>query len=205
MKPFCTYVCADEICKKTFASLNSLKKHVAVCHVDDAAAADEKDRNFKCDFDGCEKEFSRQKQLYDHKYNSHKMGKIYECNSCSLTFPTPSKLKRHAKQHTGYPCSITGCLILSKTVRDRQKHFLEYHQNKIDFVCEKCSNKSFVDAKSLRRHQKSHQNLIKCDQIGCTDEFLPMFLKRHMKVKDDRFRTFRHLIVNFDFSDASFR
>lgn len=56
--------------------------------------------NFKCDFDGCEKVFSRAEHLARHKLN-HNPTVIYNCpwENCFKSFVRKDLLERHVKRH----------------------------------------------------------------------------------------------------------
>lgn len=172
------FVCASIKCGQTFSTLISLKEHLSNCRFEENK---EEESLFKCDVDGCDKEFEQRKQLYNHKYNAHRLVKSYNCNLCEFSFATPSKLKRHTKQHFGYPCQIDGCTVLSKTVNERRKHRATCHKTEIAYKCDRCAI-SFCDGKSFKKHQGLHEYLVKCDQVGCNVEFFPRHRAKHMKV-----------------------
>ncbi|XP_053165318.1 transcription factor IIIA isoform X2 [Hemicordylus capensis] len=118
-------------------------------------------RPFVCDFEGCNKGFTR----YFH-------------------------LKRHFLTHTGekeFMCIAYGCNKRFTTRSNLNKHIERRHQQR-QFVCdfEDCGE-SFKKHQQLRVHQAQHTSepLFKCIHEGCGKSFsTPGHLKRHEKTHE---------------------
>ncbi|WP_330925574.1 C2H2-type zinc finger protein [Candidatus Sororendozoicomonas aggregata] len=112
------------------------------------------------------------------------MPKVYPCDQCDKTFPSPTRLKEHKRAHTGvkpFTCNVcqrcftrlttltnhmrthTGekpfsCDVCGKrftTSGNRNSH-RRIHTNERSFVCTIC-NKSFRTKAHLERHQDAHR------------------------------------------------
>ncbi|XP_054893714.1 general transcription factor IIIA, b [Poeciliopsis prolifica] len=157
--------CPIDRCLEAFGKNATLKKHIARVH------QYQEDR-YKCDYGGCEKDFSKKKQLKAHKCE-HGEPLAFHCtfNKCGKDFPSGEKLKHHEKVHQGYPCSFDLCPTLSKTWTEYLKHRAQ-HREKI--VCEKCNklfnNTWFLRVHELRAHSAEKKYFL-CPREGCNRKF----------------------------------
>ena len=151
-KEVCTY------CGKEFGSKKGVKEHEAKHHTHNL--------QYKCDWEGCSREFFTQNQLRIHRlYHTGDMP--FVCSYCGAGFPVKSRLTQHenVKHNPNYkPDSkprekfFIPCEICSKQVDRRiMKRHLRIHDPELKAFCSYCG-KEFANDESKRRHELIHQN-----------------------------------------------
>ena len=98
------------ICKKTFAIMDNLKKHMA---------AHRETKEFKCHF--CEKAFSKREELKKHLAIHGGLN----CGICKKSFPNDDILKRHVLKSHDSNCQLCGERF--EKVRSLKTHILTIH------------------------------------------------------------------------------
>lgn len=107
------------MCPKKFGGPTGLKRHVSAIHL--------QQKSFLCDV--CNKSFSRQSFLKQHKQAVHEKVR-FSCSHCCKSFSRQNLLNNHIK-----------------TVHS------ELHEAPLIHACEKCEKK-FATAVELERHKK---------------------------------------------------
>ncbi|XP_026466196.1 zinc finger protein 436-like [Ctenocephalides felis] len=136
-----TYEC--DICNRTFAESDDLKKHMA-----DHIPSNSKECSFKCEV--CYKAFNRLSNLKRHML-IHSGKRAHECNICKKTFMRTGDLTKHIGERPHR------CNICKKTFTERghiKKHML-IHKREHSYKCEEC-NKEFTQSNYLKRHVALH-------------------------------------------------
>ena len=125
--------------KKTYQSINSLRRHKKNCNI--------------LDCDVCEKKFSFNSQLENHKRKEH-IKKDFQCDICGKKLSDNSRLKRHKNtQHGERAVTILECNFCRKTYKnssDLRSHIRLEHGE--PFKCELCE-KPFGHNSKLRVHE----------------------------------------------------
>ncbi|CEP64668.1 Pzf1p LALA0_S13e00254g [Lachancea lanzarotensis] len=95
-----------------------------------------------CEYEGCNKAFSRPSQLTEHQETVHRGIKAFRCPHCDQSFSRKSHLERHLFSHS------------------EEK---PYH-------CSVC-NKGVTTKQQLRRHEITHTKSFKCPYDNCDESF----------------------------------
>lgn len=120
----------------TFESINSLSS--AASSVKSGTRA----KRYFCEYEGCEKAFTRPSHLTEHQATVHQGIKLYKCEQCDRSFSKRSHLERH----------------------------LYAHSNEKPFSCSHC-NKGFTTQQQLRRHEITHTKSFTCPHPSCDATF----------------------------------
>ncbi|EDO19249.1 hypothetical protein Kpol_1050p109 [Vanderwaltozyma polyspora DSM 70294] len=99
-------------------------------------------KRFFCDYDGCDKAFSRPVLLTDHQQSVHLRIKPFKCDQCDSAFSKKSHLERH----------------------------LFSHSSEKPFTCAVC-NKGLTTRQQLKRHEITHTKSFVCPHDGCSESF----------------------------------
>ncbi|SCU97551.1 LAME_0F20054g1_1 [Lachancea meyersii CBS 8951] len=95
-----------------------------------------------CEYEGCNKAFSRPSQLTQHQETVHRGIKAFKCPQCDRSFARKSHLERH----------------------------LVSHSEEKPFSCSVC-NKGFTTRQQLRRHEITHTKSFQCPYENCSESF----------------------------------
>jgi uncharacterized Zn-finger protein len=156
---------------------------------------EQKSDTFKCDFEGCNKEFIQKYRLKIHM-RSHQGIKPFKCSECSKTFLEKANLKVHIRTHTGerpYYCDFENCEASFKTsgqLNDHKNHHYNIRKN----LCIKCG-KSFTRKSSLKTHMLIHEEVFpyKCEYENCDRTFREKGnMKKHLKTHFDTMNINNH-------------
>ena len=157
-----------KLCQKCLPSATSLEIHLKI-HTIEAS--------LPCQFPDCEEEFPRQKLVWEHMLNTHRvdketwLGRRFQCDTCNKAFKTKNALHRHKRKHTNDKPLL--CSICSKRFKDEKAFYYhtKRHQGLLDFKCPECGQcfveKSQLNGHILRIHTST--NNYKCDQ--CNTDF----------------------------------
>ncbi|KAG9348976.1 hypothetical protein JZ751_029293 [Albula glossodonta] len=88
-------------CTKTFSTMHELVNHVTVEHV---GGPEQREKPFKCEFDGCDRKFANSSDRKKHSH-VHTSDKPYYCKirGCDKSYTHPSSLRKHMKVHCKSP------------------------------------------------------------------------------------------------------
>ncbi|SCU80665.1 LAFA_0C00496g1_1 [Lachancea sp. 'fantastica'] len=95
-----------------------------------------------CEYEGCNKAFSRPSQLTEHQESVHRGIKPFQCPQCDQHFSRKSHLERH----------------------------LFSHSQEKPFRCSVC-NKGVTTKQQLRRHEITHTRSFHCPYENCSESF----------------------------------
>jgi general transcription factor IIIA len=135
------------------------------------------DRPFKCNFEGCDKDYMEKKHLEFHIQNAHEKVKTHTCavDDCGKSFSTATRLRRHQLVHEGkerFRCrDYPPCSESFRKHQTLQRHIRTEHLKAHGFPCkEDGCEEGFDTAASLRRHMNREHGETKfwCDE--CTGD-----------------------------------
>jgi len=129
-------------------------------------------KRFKCEIDGCVKEFSLNKYLIKHR-RIHDTSTSYQCNECEFSTNLSKNLQRHiARQHLDKQTLDLNCDECGYAApnKDRlQTHKRNHHSGQLH-ECTQCDKKYRDRGKYLLHIKRDHQGVrYKCE--SCDQEF----------------------------------
>lgn len=101
-------------------------------------------KKYFCDYDNCDKSFTRPSLLTQHQQTFHQGLRPFSCDQCDKSFTRKSHLERHLISH----------------LNDKDK----------PFHCSVCS-KGCATRQQLKRHEVTHTKSFKCPYQDCTESF----------------------------------
>lgn len=134
-----TWKTDDSLCLSRSSTCDSLKSLSSVNSVTSSAS---RSKNYYCDYEGCDKAFSRPSLLTEHQQSVHQGLKPFKCELCDRSFAKRSHLERHIHAHS----------------QDKPLH------------CSFCG-KGFTTSQQLKRHEITHTKSFKCPYEGCQECF----------------------------------
>ncbi|CAI4054213.1 hypothetical protein SKDZ_16G4390 [Saccharomyces kudriavzevii ZP591] len=141
-------------------------------------------KTFFCDYDGCDKAFTRPSILTEHQLSVHQGLRPFQCDKCPKSFVKKSHLERHLYSHSDtkpFQCSYCGKGV---TTRQQLKRHEVTHTK--SFVCpEKGCDLRFYKHPQLRAHILSvHLHKLACPH--CNKSFQrPYRLQNHISKHHD--------------------
>ncbi|CAI4055337.1 hypothetical protein SUVZ_16G4540 [Saccharomyces uvarum] len=141
-------------------------------------------KTYFCDYDGCDKAFTRPSILTEHQSTVHQGLRAFQCDNCAKSFVKKSHLERHLFSHSD--TKPFHCSYCSKGVTTRQQ--LKRHEvtHTKSFVCpEDGCDLRFYKHPQLRAHILSvHLDKLTCPQ--CSKSFQrPYRLRNHISKHHD--------------------
>ncbi|QLL33708.1 hypothetical protein HG536_0F00320 [Torulaspora globosa] len=129
----------DSLCLSRSNTSESLQSLASTVSTTSSLA---RSKNYFCDYEGCNKAFSRPSLLTEHQQAVHQGRKPFKCELCDRSFAKKSHLERHLHAHA----------------EDKPLH------------CSFCQ-KGFTTAQQLKRHEITHTKSFKCPYEGCQECF----------------------------------
>lgn len=145
------YIC--QYCGKEFLRLNSIKRHVQVCHsghriqcpickkflkghLTEHMRVHEQARPHVCN--DCGQRFTQSTQLTVHK-RSHTGDRPYMCRICNRPFSHSNALMLHIRRHTGEkPFACAMCPMSFSQLPHMKTHMSKIHGKESAYKCTKC-------------------------------------------------------------------
>lgn len=132
-------------CEKSFHLERDLKQH----------KQSHKTKNvFTCKV--CKLEYSSKVTLNEHGIVHDEDLINYKCDKCDKGFYSRGKYNQHVKSHYSYKCEECRKMFSSKL--SLKKHISCKHSIELNFRCDVCPNKAFVDRHRLNTHKKRKQH-----------------------------------------------
>ncbi|EDW75036.1 uncharacterized protein Dwil_GK19959 [Drosophila willistoni] len=146
-----------KLCNKIFKSSRTLLRHVQ---------GHSGVRQFKCDFENCEKSFVNQHNLTSHR-RVHSMERNYICELCGYRSRYRDALVVHRRSHTGekpFKCQSCDRAFASRSLLNEHQAM---HSTERPYKCDKCEA-SFSRPKALYHHKHLHLGIkkFKCKICG---------------------------------------
>ncbi|XP_056155833.1 LOW QUALITY PROTEIN: general transcription factor IIIA, b [Lampris incognitus] len=170
------YHCLLEGCSEAFATLASMKDHMA--------QTPQQKKRYDCDRQGCEKTFNKRNQLKAHEYEHTQLLPSHcSLGSCTMEFSSHNKLRHHERLHDGYGCDEDACTVLGQTWTGYQTHKKKPRRT-AELQASMCK-KQFLTAWFLHQHHMhfhtGERRLFRCPKEECDKTFKRLStLKNHV-------------------------
>lgn len=165
------------ICDKKVKSAGRLRVHEKT----HAKLQEESQESFRCTFKDCTKTFKHKDSLNTHLLGHDPNVKRLQCDSCTASFLTEPRLKRHQRLvHIApkqFMCNVCGSQLNSNSaLRDH----INSHTGNRPYKCDECS-KCFTHDCLLRNHKRIHNGKkVTCPIEGCDRSYTYLIdLQRH--------------------------
>lgn len=136
------------LCSNVFATRFNFQNHMTFSHMDH--------KLFVCDL--CDEHFVQRHALESHIV-LHKERNWHKCPACPKSFMKSSTYKKHLFEHSENPLKCKMCFLKFIRLSDLIKHQRVHKRNHV-YLCELCSDLSFLCIKDLQEHVKMfHSNL----------------------------------------------
>lgn len=107
-----------------------------------ASGSSVRSKTYLCEYDNCDKAFTRPSLLTEHQNTVHLGRKPWKCNQCESSFTKKIHLERHLYTHT----------------------------DERPFYCSFCG-KGLITRQQLKRHEVTHTKSFNCEYEGCNESF----------------------------------
>ena len=151
----CVEIIICDLCRKTFKSSKTLKKHKKMIHTN----------ALKCH--RCDKSFTTPKKLVRHTRSSHEA--TIPCEICSSAFKNKNSLRDHKKKIHNAKLNAKEQPNIEEKRQDKKmtkakdeqvgSNKQNTKQRKSEYHCLLCP-KSFVSSSGLRKHRVAHKKLV---------------------------------------------
>jgi uncharacterized Zn-finger protein len=145
------FVCV--VCERRFAHKAFLERH---------RTAHTFAKPIACNFEGCDKMFSRNGQMLMHNRTVHGNVRKYRCAHCDNTFTNSESLTRHRRMHTGErPYACTECEMRFTQKGNLQVHFRAKHTLERPYACDvdACEKKFARNDHMLNHKREVHEKV----------------------------------------------
>lgn len=140
-------------CPEMFENKKSLNRHLSKEH------GEIQPKNFRCDYENCNKSFTLRDTLSKHIKSAHKGGDKFPCDRCPTILSTKMSLTRHINtchlKIKSFYCEI--CKAAFTELKSLNNHIKKIHEGIDDkkIECDLCGMK-FQNQWSLNRHHLTH-------------------------------------------------
>ena len=118
-------------------------------------------KNFKCEYESCDKEFSLKRYLIKHM-KTHDTSESYQCNMCDFKTHLQKNLQRHTmRQHVDkltIDLNCDECDYIAPNKDRLQTHKRNYHSGTVH-ECNKCDKKDRDRGKYLLHIRRDHEGV----------------------------------------------
>ncbi|XP_055921307.1 zinc finger protein 569 [Eupeodes corollae] len=151
------------ICESTYSEYKKLKTHILThAIIEPIQKSFPINRHYVCNVDSCDKTYLTWPSLRAHK---SRHATKYNCDVCTQTFTTESKLNTHLKAHDNneeYPCQF--CSKLCTSQMSLSVHIARKHNNNSE-ICPIC--KSTLNSEdALKEHIENLHTEVTCEECG---------------------------------------
>ncbi|KAI0851411.1 hypothetical protein F5Y00DRAFT_229644 [Daldinia vernicosa] len=178
----------QEICGHVCNDSYSLHEHLCSDHISLLTSK----TKYICLWNGCPRRgdqvFASRNKLRRH-LATHTAYKPHKCAICGEGFSAQQALDQHVRTHTGempYKCDFEGCGKSFKQKSALTMH-KRTHTGEKPLECSICG-KCFCESSNLSKHRKTHNPdyKFKCDEPGCTSQFIRIDQLRRHQARHER-------------------
>ncbi|KAM4704370.1 zinc finger and BTB domain-containing protein 40 [Rhinophrynus dorsalis] len=155
-----------DICDKAYQQLSGLWYHNRTHHPDLFAAQNHRSSKFLAQCSACEETSLNAPTIEKNGKPESGDGKVYECEKCNQTYPTPAALQVHIKcKHSGKWSQPFQCLYCSDSFQfpgALQHHVATEHFNETEstFGCELCGELFTLHTQLERHYETDHPDVV---------------------------------------------